>query len=268
MDPYAYVIRDRELAPVVVTLPEAQGQGQGQQGLVFRTALGAGQDVFTERALVEDAVLETPDAEHHTRHNDRYAWSLVEAQLKRGPDAWATLFAAHYATGMGTLQWETGDVRALGVLSEAYRVASRTVCHLYAIMATNNVTSYIFRALDAPSNRCIELPLRHGFFPLLSRANHACDPSATLIITGGYSLVGETHGRPVIVRTLRAVQAGEAVTFDYAHAVPAHQKRQALLDLFGFRCTCPRCASLCSVLTCYAKGSLACALCKRRATVG
>ncbi len=255
--PYTCVLTPHDLAPRIVPGSPALAGLQ----LVFRVPLEKGAIVFTERPLIEDTVPEMPEEARVAQYNNRPAWSLV-AQCFRllTQEEINALLASGYAHGVvaAAQAWETpADDRALAhIMTRAPAYANEAlVRRLYDVMATNNILAC--RTRMPLAGRQVELPLRYGFFPLLSRANHACTPSVTLAIP--LFPLGPFHcSGGVSVVTTRAVQAGEAVTFDYVNNAPLEGKRETLLKLYGFRCACDTCVPLCAWLACDKRGTLAC----------
>ena len=77
-----------------------------------------------------------------------------------------------------------------------------------------------------------------GLFPLVSMLNHSCQPNCTKYFESSPSM-----GPPrLVIRTLRAVAAGEELLYSY---VPLYQstasRRKALQHSYGFICSCERC---------------------------
>jgi hypothetical protein len=243
-------------APLVPSILLAQG-ALGHE-LRFAQALDAGALVFSEQPLVEDAVAELlalgPAGErlHQARHNARWAWSIVEQMLATlDTNAIEELLAAGYATGLGAARWESpGDDDALAYVTTEQWWDVSVVRALYDMVATNNIITRT-RLVNAAPGVTLEVAARHGFYLALSRANHACEPTATLQIPPEAG--GVTH-----VVTTRAVAAGEPLTIDYVLRTPLGEKRAAVLDLYGFCCQCPRCAPLCSYVGCAARATRRC----------
>lgn len=75
-----------------------------------------------------------------------------------------------------------------------------------------------------------------GVFPEAAMAlNHSCLPNVVPSF--------DRHSRVLSFRTIRAVAAGETLTYAYVELFQATRRRQeALLDGFGFVCDCWRCA--------------------------
>lgn len=231
-------------------------------------ALGA----FASEAVPAGAVIDSENAsflsQHFTavdvrRHNERFAWSVVDEILKAHPvpkDV-ATLVAAlrhdRYASGLGNQKWEQpdGDERALRIIASAHGQDPALVRALYDFMATNIIIARETTIRVPVAGRepiLLGVAARHGFFPRFSRINHACEPNATLAIP-------MNKAGPVVLRALRPIAAHEEVTFNYlGPAYDAATARVKLYEQFGFCCTCARCRSLCRLLVCDKKGDKAC----------
>ncbi len=257
LTPYSSVLTLSNTMPLIT----AMAAGNGKQ-LVFCVDMPAGALVFTERPLVEDAVLEASAAERALRHNDRPAWSIVEQCLTLLPrheiDA---LLAAGYArdvTAAAAQGWEApGDERALAYMCSTFpTVDAALVRHLYDVVGTNNIIAST-TLVPGATGVVYEIPLRYGFFALLSRANHACSPSVRLAIPR-YPFAPLHCVEGVSVYTTRTVRAGEPLTFDYIVNSTREAKRTTLMHLFGFRCACDTCVTLCTLLECREPGAHAC----------
>jgi hypothetical protein len=228
---------------------------QGRQ-LVFRTPLAAGTLVFEETPFVADTVPDTHPYQHHTRHNDRFTWNLVEEcykTLSRGQiDA---ILGSGYASGVIdlTAPWETpaDDLVMQSIAGRHQEADASRVRRLFDVIGTNCLLVSIKpRTFLMPDGTRLDVTLPcYGFFLLLSRANHACVPSTRL---------AHFQGGRVQVITTRAVAAGESLTIDYINTIPLEAKRTRLFEGFGFRCACDRCRRLCSLLECNAPGTKAC----------
>jgi hypothetical protein len=256
---YAGVTTTRDEAPYIVT---GALTGRNNKGLAFSVALAPGQIAFGEIPLVVDASHTLSEEEHKERHNSRSAWGIAEECLKRlSPQQIQNLLAADYATGILDGRWESpGDDRALAYLATRYVVDPGTTRRLYDLMATNCVAADTgLKPVPLPGGGRVHVmvPL-YGFFALLSRANHSCCPSATLTPPKS-----TPRGPLRSVITTRRVEAGEALTIDYLHTEPLATKRLALWAQFGFTCACERCETLCSLLSCSAKGDKSCSVCHK-----
>lgn len=77
-------------------------------------------------------------------------------------------------------------------------------------------------------------PIGIGLFPLGALTNHDCDPSAA------QSFEGPT----LVLRALRALAVGDAVTIGYVElAASPSQRRAELLKGYHFECACARCVA-------------------------
>jgi hypothetical protein len=239
---------------------------QEQYGLAFAQSMEPNALVGHEMPLMRSRF---EDAEsHYTMFNDRPAWSLVQEAFETLPASHRTaILEANYAKGIvhATRSWEEADQKILEKMSERFGIENKDVLEVYDIMATNNLVAQLFEVpglagigeqAERDGRRVIvRLPLSYGFFGKLSRANHSCDPSARLDVplsTG-----------PIAVYTTRKVKRGEELTIDYLQNRPAKGKREALLEAFGFRCTCKRCVSLCALPGCEKVGEFICARCHK-----
>ncbi len=84
-----------------------------------------------------------------------------------------------------------------------------------------------------------------GIYPLFSRANHSCTPSAEYACTphghGGGG--GGGGGGGLVVRALRDIRAGEEISVSYVDPVAPRAERAGKLAFYGFTCDCPLCNS-------------------------
>ena len=69
-------------------------------------------------------------------------------------------------------------------------------------------------------------------FRLASRFNHSCEPPAKVVVKGT---------REPYLQILQAVECGAEVTVSYINEKQDYAARQALLQKWGFVCTCERC---------------------------
>lgn len=257
LDPYACVTSPHETAPFIRDSPIFSGKE-----LVFREPLELGAVIFKETSLVLDACIGLSPALHKAHHNERHAWSITEEFLKSVSRAQIeAVVAADYARGVTHApgMWENpDDDAALDYLVFTYDAAPSLVRDLYDLVATNCVMAELgMRPLqdDRAGGARVMVPYaRYGFFLLLSRANHSCTPSATLVPPRGGS-------RSMTVVTTRSVAAGEALTIDYVQTERLENKRLVIAKNLGFRCLCERCRTLCSLLSCNKKGAKVCGAC-------
>lgn len=76
------------------------------------------------------------------------------------------------------------------------------------------------------------VPLGIAFDPLISSANHSCDPNAVLVFNQ------PRHE----IRALRKIKAGEEILLSYIEATnPSHVRRAQLRDNYLFDCECTTC---------------------------
>lgn len=77
-------------------------------------------------------------------------------------------------------------------------------------------------------------PVGVGLYPAAALANHACDPSAAQTF----------EGATLVVRALRALPTGTAVTLAYVDVAQSRAaRRAALLRAYAFECACEVCAA-------------------------
>lgn len=252
LDPFM-LVRARGAGGLAVGLEEHARFGHG---LVFKRDLKEGEDVFSEVPLVIDNAFAIARPLHRVRHNERHNWSIVEECLKTMSIARIKLLlAANYAEGLADVTWETpGDDTAKQYMVDTYKVEDALVYRLYNIFSTNNLVAGIgLMPIRTASGAPLQVPFpRYGFFLLMSRANHACAPSATLRRERPAGALATT------VVTTRNVRAGEPLTIDYLQTVSGPSKRVELCKAFGFRCACDRCRPLCSLLACDKIATQAC----------
>jgi hypothetical protein len=83
-----------------------------------------------------------------------------------------------------------------------------------------------------------------GMFPVQSRTNHSCDPSAEMTVYDDYEGV-QTFAGMAVMRATKAIAAGEEITIDYLDGSPASEgKRADLLANYRFNCRCTLCADV------------------------
>ncbi|KAF2875804.1 hypothetical protein BDV95DRAFT_654916 [Massariosphaeria phaeospora] len=74
-----------------------------------------------------------------------------------------------------------------------------------------------------------------GVFPVVSRINHACDPSAFVLFS--------TAGISIAVKAYRDIQPGEEISISYLTlGQPSPKRRAGLQTRWGFTCTCALCS--------------------------
>ena len=75
-------------------------------------------------------------------------------------------------------------------------------------------------------------PVGIGLYPLAALTNHACEPSAVQVF----------DGPDLVLRALRLLKEGEAVTISYVDVAQSPAARRAELSAgYYFACACPRC---------------------------
>jgi len=73
-----------------------------------------------------------------------------------------------------------------------------------------------------------------GLFPSASMFNHSCEPNCVFVC----------NGRELSIRTVRAVAAGEQLSYTYTQLYqPSASRQQELLDSRFFNCRCARCVT-------------------------
>jgi len=73
-----------------------------------------------------------------------------------------------------------------------------------------------------------------GLFPSASMFNHSCEPNCVFVC----------DGRELSIRTVRAVAAGEQLSYSYTQLYqPSSSRQQELLDSRFFDCRCARCVT-------------------------
>ena len=110
-------------------------------------------------------------------------------------------------------------------LADAGEADGEAVTRLLAIIKTNAFGVYDVSA-DGLANRGL------GLYVMAGRANHVCDPSA----------VWAFDGQTLVLRAVRALGEGDAVTISYLlprEAVSA--RRHKLRESYRFECACTRC---------------------------
>ena len=75
-------------------------------------------------------------------------------------------------------------------------------------------------------------PYGLGLYPLAALTNHSCDPSTAHAF----------ESTQLVLRALRTIEPGEAVTISYIElAVPPSIRRAELRAGYSFECVCARC---------------------------
>jgi hypothetical protein len=226
------------------------------------------------------------DAAHsgitHEKHNDRFAWSLLERLLEGfeepATEAVALLAswtADSYATRGAGHNWEEeDDERALAYLIEKSGLPHAVVRGLYLVVGSNAITASLTKLpLPLPSldhadyalaaRQKAEIGSEHwpavivartfGFFPHLSRVNHSCTPNVTV------RLPSIDSDGPIELCAIESIAAGSEVTYNYIGVGDSFKEfapvlrtsmRTQLYVEYGFRCKCVECVPLCSLLLC------------------
>lgn len=114
-------------------------------------------------------------------------------------------------------------------LVKKYNKSRQLIRSLYYSIGTNNVG-----VLNG--DRAV---VGYGVFPQLSRADHSCEPNASLT-------AGDWTAQQVNLVARRDIKAGEAVTWCYfkeSEFLPQDflTRNVALLNIYRFVCRCPRC---------------------------
>lgn len=120
-----------------------------------------------------------------------------------------------------------GDRATLAALARKYRRNPDKLAQLYHRVAADNI-----RYAQAGV-------IGYGIWPLVSRANHSCDPNARL---------GATPKQPLaeLLLATRPIARGEAICWNYLGdesflALDWMARNAQLLEDFQFLCRCPRC---------------------------
>ena len=131
-----------------------------------------------------------------------------------------------------------------------YQSLCRILCNIFAVAdSTGREQPAAARAAAAPSIGGERAGMYSDFGVALYVSgaifNHACAPNCQWRCDGSVShAVGDETGVPPLLemRTSRAVEAGEELSFSYVHALCTRSERLSLLrDSFFFRCACATC---------------------------
>jgi hypothetical protein len=245
---------ENELTGKIPRVEKRKGFGLG---LVFTSDHAANEKVFTEMPLVS-----TQDIK--VQAEGTFVWTLVEAVLRKDLEEAGLL---QYARDIPT-QWDQTDQANLERLQRTFPAAAAAdIRGLHEVMATNNLVSRLQHQRGYLNGKEITVATAkaHGFYPLLSRANHACKPTAVLqppadLVTF-FNSEASKEQRMCIVTT-QAVRAGDELTIDYVQGVAPDEKRTYLFQNHGFRCRCGACALLCQELSCNKRGPRGCSRCQ------
>lgn len=196
-----------------------QVQKKGQQlMLVTSGAISAGEILLQERPLISIALLPS------YRYGD-YCWDMVD-MLLADPE---TLRRVNALKLEATEQlMDPLSLQVERILVDKYKKSRALVRQLYCLIGTNNIGLLSHSATVTG----------YGLFPLLSRANHSCVPTAEL-------QPGEGAG-VLMLRAKHDMKAGAEVTWSYfreAEFLPRsfEERNGALVNTFRFACWCPRC---------------------------
>ncbi len=274
LDMMSYIVHEGDSHDIPVHLasipPSTHGpliSVRNNKGLFFTRALPANTLVFAERAfLLSDLEFIEPDSAYAVSYNARPTWNLVEkCLLTKSNDEIRRFIATGYAYGLGDLRgphWEVGaDDVILRCLADRFpEDGLDKIAHLYDLVSTNN-TLATRQHIKMGEGVLIETAAQHGMFLCLSRVNHACNPTIRFEVP----MHDPVDHDPIIrVYTTRPVAVGDELTFDYLDKYQRTMtKREALEELFDFRCACLTCQKLCSLLSCSGRGILQCRGCHR-----
>ncbi len=213
----------------------------GALGAFATKSVAAGETIVAESA---DFLSAPRVAVSNREHNDRFAWSMLDALLPTldAQTFYDSLLADRYASGIANHTWESGDGRVLETLAAKHKLPAALVCSLYDILGTNALTASIVRRPIGPST-VLEKANQYGFYRLLSRVNHSCEPNAAPVPSQ------RDDGVLPLVAT-RAIAANEEITINYMGE--QRQSRAEIFRMFGFRCACPACKRICGWIECSA----------------
>jgi len=186
--------------------------------------LVAGRNIVEgEVILCEKPIVQVPVGRYQF---GTYVWDIVNHLLSSKP-----LLAQYARCQLLCSQLLLGaeDEAIESYMVKKHQRSRRFVHDLFLGVGTNNVG-----ILDEAG-----LVRGHGVFPLLSRADHSCEPNTEL--TAANWRAGE-----VALSAKRDIRNGEALTWSYfreAEFVPQDwaTRNYNLVNLFRFACRCPRC---------------------------
>ncbi len=189
-----------------------------EYGLFAARPIRAGEVVVTERPLV--AAHDRP-----TMH-PTFAWDLVDLILAN-----ARLTEQFYSLQLHATKFrvDMDDQRTERELSKKYKRGREVIRKLYMSVCTNNV-GY---------GGSIGQTAGHGIYPVVSRANHSCVPSAEYNST-------DVATKEVSLVALADIEPGKAITWNYGdtpefNAADYVKRNFNLVDNFRFVCRCPKC---------------------------
>lgn len=128
---------------------------------------------------------------------------------------------------------------ALSMLQKASHRLS-VICNLGGLSLSQPEAYHLFLAQQCNAHQINDSagnPIALGLFPLTSMLNHSCVPNCA------HSFVLQP-GRPprLVMRTIRAVAAGEELVYNYTQLYASTSRRRlALEQCYSFVCECQRC---------------------------
>jgi hypothetical protein len=153
-------------------------------------------------------------------------WDLVDKILSR-----TDLTQRYWALRLkvSSFSMDPEDRRIERALAKKHRCARDMVKNLYFSVGTNNIGyTDVHREI-----------IGHGIYPIISRANHSCRPSAT-------HEPGVVENKEVALVALHDIRAGDAITWSYPQSrcfdnADYMTRNFNLMDNFRFVCRCERC---------------------------
>lgn len=153
-------------------------------------------------------------------------WKLTEIILRDYPGLVPHLIKDYASQKLKS--WDKIDDKDLNEIGKLFPLEKhKTVKSLYEVMVVNNINSI---ALGSGPE------LAHGFYPILSYANHSCNPNCVMFTTDSDT------GLKVLV-TRRDVKMGEQLTIPYVDLfkLNTNTRRMILSRHFEFFCNCLLC---------------------------
>ena len=154
------------------------------------------------------------------------AWDLVDKILSR-----TYLMQRYYSLRLkvSKFRMDSEDHQIERKLTKKHRCIRDMVQKLYFSVATNNI-GYV----DAHGQ-----VIGHGIYPVISRTNHSCRPSAT-------HKPGNIENKEVTLVALHDIAAGDAITWSYPQTrsfddADYTKRNFNLMNTFCFICSCERC---------------------------
>lgn len=193
----------------------------GEMALVASQAVAAGQTVLLEAPLVS---LDIGAYEFGS-----YCWDLVDRILS---DASLLSRVRKLHLAVTPFLRDPLDEMVESALVARHHKSRQLVRELFFCVGTNNVGVLNDSALV----------VGYGLYPMLSRADHSCEPSARL--TPG------PEPKTLALVATRDLCAGEAVTWSYFReaeflSADFETRNLALVNVFRFACRCARCKREC-----------------------